>query len=306
MSYTLDPLDLQGFLRRIHKHVAPPKGEVLMLVKPRHHDGKVTFPARRWPWGTSVPDACSHIDLGIYNDQRGSDWARRTGKEQTARWGVVLDDVGSDKVSQRAPCEPTYIIETRPGSQQHVYMFDKPMRGAVGKTLVRGLTRALIDAKMSDPGARSITQLTRLPGSQPPGKPIQARLIEWSGWVYEAEGMADEFHVKLPDMTYQARFAHDQATARNDPLLKWMLDEKLIISGPNQDGWYTIPCPWAHDHGDDIKTAGYLPGSKTNTPAFYCFHAHSKAPGGTRPTGWREFLAWTREQRLKKVQGWGL
>lgn len=142
------------------------------------------FDKRAKPWPShELRDQDTHFSCGLFewNTPQSVNDFRRSKERWTGAVGVVLDDVGEVKngvLIKAPPVEPTAIIETKPGSFQWVYLFNKIERDP---RAVDTIQRSAIAGGMCDPGAGNITRITRLPGSLPTGKTHRARLI-WADW----------------------------------------------------------------------------------------------------------------------------
>ena len=142
------------------------------------------FDKRAKPWPLDrLHDHDTHFSCGLFesNTPASVNDFHRTKERWTGAIGVVLDDIGEVKngvLIQAPPVKPTAIIETKPGSFQWVYLFNTIERDP---QTIEAIQRSAIAGGMCDPGAGSITRITRLPGSMPEGKIHQARLI-WADW----------------------------------------------------------------------------------------------------------------------------
>ena len=116
---------------------------------------------------------------------------RRTNENWRGQIGVVFDDIGETKTIRRKdgttyqvtikapPVQPTFIVETKPGSEQWGYAFNQVVRDP---SLIESITRSAIAAEMCDSkGAGGRIRLSRLPNSRPEGKTHTARL-KWADW----------------------------------------------------------------------------------------------------------------------------
>lgn len=135
-------------------------------------------PAHPWP-NTSVLEADTHFSGALFDVNTvevARDRFRRTKERWTGQVAIVLDDIGTK--AKRPPVMPTAIIETQPGNQQWVYAFNRIERDAA---LIETILASAIAAGLTDPEAKGITRITRLPGSLPEGKAHRARLV-WADW----------------------------------------------------------------------------------------------------------------------------
>ena len=89
---------------------------------------------------------------------------------------MMLDDIGTK--SKTPPLEPTWIMETSPGSYQWGYAFsEQPTKADFAAAI-----RAIADAGYTDPGACNPVRNFRLPGSvnlKPGRESFQAQLVEF-------------------------------------------------------------------------------------------------------------------------------
>jgi len=143
------------------------------------------FDKRAKPWPLhGLHDQDTHFSCGLFewNTPTTAKVFRRTKERWTGAIGFVLDDIGEVKngtLIKAPPVEPTAIIETKPGSFQWIYLFNRIERDP---TVIEAIQRSAITGGMCDPGAGNITRITRLPGSMPAGKVHQARLV-WADWT---------------------------------------------------------------------------------------------------------------------------
>lgn len=135
-------------------------------------------PAHPWP-NTSVLESDTHFSGALFDVNTvevARDRFRRTKERWTGQVAIVLDDVGTK--AKRPPVMPTAIIETRPGNEQWIFAFNRVERDAA---LIETILASAIAAGLTDPEAKGITRITRLPGSLPEGKAHRARLV-WADW----------------------------------------------------------------------------------------------------------------------------
>ena len=135
--------------------------------------------ARPWPL-RAIRSADTHFSCALF--ENNGPVFRRDKEHWTGAIGVVLDDIGETKngvLMKAPPVEPTAIIETKPGSRQWIYLFNGIERD---REVVDTIQRSAIAGEMCDPGAGTITRITRLPGSLPEGKEHKARIV-WADWT---------------------------------------------------------------------------------------------------------------------------
>ncbi len=197
---------------------------------------------------------------------------------------MVLDDIGTK--SKEPPLDPTWKIETSPGSFQWGYTFSaQPTKGAFAAAI-----RAIADAGFTDPGATNAVRNFRLPGSVnlKPGKNgFRARIVEFHP---EREFTLSEICEALdvtPGEDIGAGLAPVAIKRTDDEVLNWLKDNNYLLSGVNSEGWCGVVCPNHEQHStpEDIG-ARY----NTNDRGFVCFHEHCGHITS------QDFLDWVSEQ----------
>ena len=131
-----------------------------------------------------LADAHTHYTCGLFefNTSETVNDFRRKKDRWTGAVGVVLDDIGEEKngkIIKAPPVKPTVIIQTKPNSQQWIYLFTEIERDA---NLINTIYKSAIAAGMCDPGAGNVTRLSRIPGRIPLGKKHAAQVVyvDWS------------------------------------------------------------------------------------------------------------------------------
>jgi hypothetical protein len=199
----------------------------------------------------------------------------REQKECVETWCFYLDDVGTAPNSKVAPerikLPPSWRLETSPGNFQWGYVF----KGAVSPDRVRALVEALAAVGLTDPGAHSANRIMRLPGSIKPSNGFAAVLHEWEpDRVYTFPEVCQGLGVTPTDTPALAAVRETLLPGEADGTLKWLHDAGMVLSGgPNDRGFWEIPCPNADQHTTPGETAGYKPGIPGH---FHCHHGHCK------------------------------
>ena len=261
--------------------------------------------------------ANQYFTISIFNsDDKGT--ARRQKALFLRTRVIVLDDV-KEKLSmdevKKLP-DPSYILETSPGSEQWGYILDTPCedRHRV-ENLLDGLVANGLAPNGKDPGMKGVTRYVRLPGGYNTkvskmidGKPFKCRLLEWSPFITTTmEELAKPFNV---DLDYQRREGRlDGASNVPDhPLLECGLKIKDVRS----DGRFDITCPWVDEHtnSDDSGTAVFT--NDDGTMGFKCHHGNcetktakdilnyleDKSPGYTN-----RYKNWKFKHNMKDIVG---
>ncbi len=155
---------------------------------------KPVFPG--WP-ASVIRGNHTHYSSALYSKK--ALFKNEYGQERVARYDehwtglavVVLDDVGEYKPEQdggngkiipsytvKTPSlEPSFKVETKPGSQQWGYILEQPVRDELE---ARNILESIKAAGYSDMGASTqLGRIFRQPNSKPEGKEHRAFLAEW-------------------------------------------------------------------------------------------------------------------------------
>ncbi len=223
--------------------------------------------------GSQWPDYPTHINAGLFEPALPGVWSER--EEQCVGCvALVLDDV-SEKVGV-PDLQPTFIIETKPGSQHWWYVYNEIVHPDQG----RGMATAAAIAGASDSYIASRSHYwIRLPQSLPPGKEHRARLIQANGVTYSYQQVADGLGLKpVPEAStaYSGTTKYDPETGETDPLLQWMVANEYVRRGrADRSGWRNVRCPNADQHSDKRQPWGrYVPPNSKSRSAFMCHHSH--------------------------------
>ncbi len=268
--------------------------------------GRPTFPAYAWP-ASKVQGFHTHFGVGLHLPQDPTIADRTKFRRTKSTWRgmavLVLDDVGQkkgDRTIKVPEMEPSFVVETKPGSQQWGYIFDEPVRDYQRAKL---LLHSAIVAGVNDPGGQNPLRLVRLPDSLPHGKTHCAELVAWTGEHFsEAEvikglGLDLQAASKLVRAKASApRTVGDPApiNSGHDPVLVWLDAQGMILGDLGDHGWIDIVCPWHDEHTDgETQGTGYRPPTNTDPyRSFNCFHRCS-SPHYGRTTD--AFLDWVRQ-----------
>lgn len=240
-------------------------------------------PAVEWNPGPIGPKF-THVSVGLFriNDvSQGAKFYRRA-ESWTGNLAIVLDDIGEEKhgvVLMPPKLDPTVIIETKPGSQQWWYVFKEPLRNA---STIDRMMRSLIEAGHGDKGGStgktSLIRLARLPGSDPKGRGIPARIVfeDWRRrFVPDAERLFQKDGFNLPLLSPRPVLTASNAVLilqnGEDPLLDWLsANGQTLEPAPNSQGWIAIRCPW---HGEHTGGAQGGTGYRSAQPnGVHCYH----------------------------------
>jgi hypothetical protein len=282
-----------------HLITLAPEGETFLCVrqKPTLKDGEIQLHADgavKATWPAFLPSHRRKADQAWYGNTASFIIDRFKDGHVSASAAnceyvlvMVLDDVGSDKTTQLPPLEPTWKMETSPGSFQWGYIFsEQPTKDEFSAAIV-----AIAEAGYTDRGAINPVRNFRLPGSinLKPGRDNYASVLRefhperdfTLEQIIKAFGVAPA-PVQSSGVFRPIRLSDDGT----DDVLVWLSENGKLLSMPNREGWAGVECPNAASHSDGNPEGRYLP----TTRAFCCYHSHCGEIGS------RAFLDWVAEQ----------
>jgi hypothetical protein len=257
-----------------------PTGETALIVrqKPQLKDGEIQLHADgavKCTWPAYLPNKGVKEGQAWYGNTASFIVDRFTDGRVSASAAnceyilvMMLDDIGTK--SKTPPLEPTWIMETSPGSFQWGYAFsDQPTKAEFSAAI-----RAIADAGYTDPGACNPVRNFRLPGSvnlKPDRNHFESRLVEFHPDreyslpdICAALGVTP---VEADSLTLRPiRLADDGA----DDVMAWLSQQGLLLSRPNGEGWAGVICPNSAEHTDGNPEGRYMPASR----AYCCLHSH--------------------------------
>lgn len=259
-----------------------PEGETALIVKqkPQMRDGEMQFHADgaiKCTWPAFLPEANRIKPEQAWYGNTASFIVDRfkDGKVSASAANceyclvLVLDDVGTK--SKEPPLAPTWIMETSEGSFQWGYAFteEQPTKGEFSAAI-----KAIAEAGYTDPGALNPVRNFRLPGSvnlKPNRNKFEAKLVEFHPErlftlpdICEALGVTPD---EADTMQYKPIRINDTG---GDDVFEWLIDQGLVLSKPNPEGWAGIICPNGKEHTDGNPEGRYMP----STRSFCCLHSH--------------------------------
>lgn len=230
------------------------------------------IPCFAWPETEIINH--THYSVGMVSYPQEEGFHRRN-TLWTGSALLVLDDI-YEKAKPPA-VEPTFRMETKPGSEQWGYVFTEPMRDASDfETLVE----SCIVAGLGDPGAKGRIRLARLPGSQPVGKKHPARLAnaDWNNrFQPDVQQLLLQLGIPRIDKTIHAytpeTLGFDPGV---DPVLNWFFENRLLLGQPMAGNWWPVECPFVEEHTNhDPSGTRYHARTKEDAKrAFKCHHGH--------------------------------
>ena len=224
-----------------------PSGETALIVrqKPQLKDGEIQLHADgavKCTWPAFLPDP-KRIkgDQAWYGNTASFVIDRFTDGRVSASAAnceyilvMMLDDIGTK--SKTPPLEPTWIMETSPGSFQWGYAFsDQPTKAEFSAAI-----KAIAEAGYTDPGACNPVRNFRLPGSinlKPGRDNFAARLVcfnpEREYTLGDICAALDVTPVEPDSLTLRPiRLSDDGA----DDVMAWLSGQGLLLSKPNGEG----------------------------------------------------------------------
>ena len=279
-----------------------PAGETALIVRqtPRHSGGEVKYHA------DGAPVATFPAFLPTHKRKAGEAWYINTGSFIISRFTagkpsaksenieyvlfMMLDDVGTK--SKVPPLDPTWIMETSPGSFQWGYAFsEQPSKGEFTAAIT-----AIAEAGYTDPGATNAVRNCRLPGSvnlKRGRDGFKARLVEFHpDREYTLETICKTLDVVPGPADGAGLTSIKIRDTGSDTVLKWLNDNAMVLSRVNNEGWCGVVCPNSAEHTDGNPEGRYSPINR----AFCCYHGHCQHLDSNA------FLAWVAEQGGPKVQ----
>jgi len=209
---------------------------------------------------------------------------------------IVLDDVKEKLDVEQASKlpEPSWILETSPGSEQWGYILDTPCedRGRV-ENLLDGLVANGLAPDGRDPGMKGVTRYVRLPGGyntkrskMVDGQPFKCVMKKWQPFCRSTmEQLAAPFAVDLEAPRREAR-VDGAADIPDHPLLQ--IPDLIYIKGAMSKGRFDITCPWVDEHTNAIDNGAAMFTNKDGSMGFKCHHGACEARTGKDLMNWVE------------------
>lgn len=223
------------------------------------------------------PEHNNYFTISIFGkDDQGRQRRRKALFEQTHV--VVLDDVREklDEAQARKLPEPTYILETSPGSQQWGYklVFPETQRHRV-ENLQDGLVASGMAPDGKDPGMKGVTRYVRLPvgcntkkSKMMFGMPYTCRLVTWQpDKMASIEQLAEPFGIDLDADRREQRV--DGAADVDHPITELDCIQVKETRGP---GRFDIVCPWVHEHTGAADDGAAVFTNEDGSIGFKCHH----------------------------------
>ena len=276
-----------------------PEGETFLVVrqKPTLKDGEIQFHADgaiKATWPAFLPSKRRKDGEAWYGNTASFIIDRFKDGHPSASAAnceyvlvMVLDDVGDpEKAPKLPPLEPTWKMETSPGSFQWGYVFsEQPTKDEFSAAIV-----AIAEAGYTDRGAINPVRNFRLPGSvnlKPGRDGFKSVLREFHpDRDFTLEQIVAAFGVTPAPVSGSVHRPIRLSDDGTDDVLIWLSENGKLLTLPNREGWAGVICPNADQHSDGNPEGRYLP----TTRAFCCYHSHCGEIDS------RAFLDWVAEQ----------
>jgi hypothetical protein len=256
-----------------------PEGETFLMVrqKPQLKDTQYQYHADgaiKCVWPAMLPDAKVKPSWAIYGNTASFILDRFKDGHISASAAnceyvlvMVLDDVGTK--ANTPPLEPTWKMETSPGSFQWGYVFsEQPTKAEFSAAII-----AIAEAGYTDKGAINAVRNFRLPGSvnlKPGRDEFASVLVEFHP---ERDFTLPEICTALNVVPGVAADAYKPIRISDDgtdDVMVWLSEQGALLSKPNQEGWAGVICPNSASHSDGNPEGRYLPANR----AYCCLHSH--------------------------------
>jgi len=192
---------------------------------------------------------------------------------------IVADDVREKldiNAVERLP-QPTYKLQTSPGSEQWGWVLDVPCTNRhMVENLLDGLVAQGLAPAGKDPGMKGVTRYVRLPegvnskaSKLVNGTPTKCIMLDWNPNVTTSiESLAGPFRVDLHAERREGRV--DGASEVSDhPLLSV---PEIIVKEVRSAGRYDIQCPWVEEHTNAVDDGAAVFTNNDGSIGFKCHH----------------------------------
>jgi len=233
-----------------------------------------------------APGTNQYFTISTFNpDQDGKPRRRKSLYRYTHV--IVADDV-KEKLPEetvRLLPEPTYKLQTSPGSEQWGWVLQQP---ATDRHRVENLLDGLVDRGLApdgkDPGMKGVTRYVRLPGGVNSkasklvnGLPVPCQMLDWHpSRKFTLEQLAAPFGIKLDEVRRESR-VDGAADVSGHPLLQV---PEIIIKEKRSDGRFDITCPWVEEHTDGVDDGAAVFTNADGSFGFKCHHGACQSRTG--------------------------
>ncbi len=225
----------------------------------------------------------NYFSLSTYHPNENGYFSRKK-CHFSALHAVMLDDVGTKVLPGDIKLAPSWSLETSPGNYQWGYILAEPLNDA---HMADNLMKAIIDAKLCDPGAGGPTaRLARLPvavnSKHLPA--FQCCINEWNpanryNLAELVTGLGISISEPEPSKKQKTSQSHNSDTQENPVLIA--LKAKGLYKRPAGGQKHEITCPFVTEHTDGVDqgTTYFEPTETYPVGGFNCFHGHCQDRG---------------------------
>jgi putative DNA primase/helicase len=279
-------MDLAAFLKIVFGDV---DDEQVIGVVQRPQDGRGFVTKPYMPRNKVRDDVAIYMCISTLNKPPVGQFLQRLMGNTARTMVIVLDDIGTKIALEKfkGRLEPHYIIETSPGNFQYGFLVDLDPKEA------QVLIEAFIEAGFSDPGARDVHRLVRVPGSLnfKLNPPFAGRLVEMHADEprYTFAELVEDYGLQPREPTaLRAPSKPWDGDTQGDVIFEWLTEQGMVLSEPNEEGWVFVECPWGHEHSDGRTDSKYQIG-KGASGKWMCFH------GACEGRHTKDLVLWCRE-----------
>ena len=226
---------------------------------------------------------------------------RRRRQDCLAAWCVLLDDIGTKAEAPDVPLSAllqTSVVDGKPNYQGLYFLKPYELDSPQKIKHFEACNRAIVLAGYGDTGAQGVNRVFRIPGSvnvKPGRGRYVTNVVDWHPErVYELDDLMKQLGLEPSYAGVNDAYGADAPVSDlEDPVLKWLSDNNRVLKAESVNGWFTIRCPWAHNHSDENVEAGYSALNMGDSPlmrGFQCFHDHCSSYRTI------DFLSWVQEQ----------
>lgn len=233
--------------------------------------GKPLLQAKLHPAGNQ------YFCVSLFNKVNGTIKRRKELFKQTNC--IVIDDVRQKiDVKKLAKLgEPSWILETSPGSEQWGFILAEPcVDRAKVEAILNGLIKKLC-VNGIDSGFSGVTRLVRLPEGynlkekhSMNGRPFKCKILSWKPNKYiEIAAIAKAFKIDITNNGKDNKQCVSNSFQAEHPIFKCIqLNRVTSLLG------YDITCPWLNEHTDKSNGGTMLWLDKVGRIKFKCHHGH--------------------------------
>jgi hypothetical protein len=219
----------------------------------------------------------------------------RAVKEQFGAYHtLMLDDVGTKVAEERLGAfSPSWKIETSPGNYQVGIVLDPPLTDPAD---VERLQHAVVQAGLSDPGAKGLARWARFPnginGKEKyrcsEGKAFQSSLVLWRPEQrYSMDQLVSGLGLNPTAAPGRTASTAGKAAKPDNEVCTYPKAINPVVSALQARGLYKrqigpgkhdIACPWVAEHTDALDTGAcyWDPDQQHKVGGFKCLHSHGE------------------------------